>query len=243
MRSVYHIPAILLGLSLAFLLPGGAAQAQTASAKNSAVPKIEMLGTVLGEGDKANTGEEWWAFCRNEDGSYELLRTKITVEVQPDGCFSGYRTISIEQDRRLRFLLRGLTFDEGPVQTGPSPVYFRLLPGERRHIKGFGRGYAEIFALGCAEGQGYIITDYSIDIVEKSPSGNLSQKILHLEETYTEEEFPKIEWIGDLDGDGKTDLLINARPYPGGWLILFLSSLAEEGELVGKAGEIFLPAC
>ncbi len=44
-----------------------------------------------------------------------------------------------------------------------------------------------------------------------------------------------VQWIGDLDGDGKADLLINHSAYF--WdTRLWLSSLAKEGELVGEAG-------
>ena len=42
-------------------------------------------------------------------------------------------------------------------------------------------------------------------------------------------------WAGDLDGDGKPDLIINHGGY-GTNIAVYLSSLAKEGELVGFAG-------
>jgi len=42
-------------------------------------------------------------------------------------------------------------------------------------------------------------------------------------------------WAGDLDGDGKPDLILN-HGEPGIQVALYLSSLAKEGELVGLAG-------
>jgi hypothetical protein len=42
-------------------------------------------------------------------------------------------------------------------------------------------------------------------------------------------------WAGDLDGDGKPDLIINHGGY-GSNVAVYLSSLAKEGELVGFAG-------
>lgn len=61
--------------------------------------------------------------------------------------------------------------------------------------------------------------DYSFDIEGMVPIR--SQDYLH--------------WAGDLDGDGKLDLLMS---FAGRWNddVLFLSSLAREGELVGEAG-------
>lgn len=45
-------------------------------------------------------------------------------------------------------------------------------------------------------------------------------------------------WIGDIDGDGKPDLLINTSSYY--WdTTMFLSSLAKPGQLVGKAGQFY----
>lgn len=44
-----------------------------------------------------------------------------------------------------------------------------------------------------------------------------------------------LQWVGDLDGDGRPDLLINHSGYY--WdLVLWLSSRARPGELVGEAG-------
>lgn len=43
-------------------------------------------------------------------------------------------------------------------------------------------------------------------------------------------------WAGDLDGDGKPDFLVNLA-FDGRDQILFLSTLAEGDELVGKAGQ------
>lgn len=47
-----------------------------------------------------------------------------------------------------------------------------------------------------------------------------------------------LRWAGDLDRDGKLDLLINATRHASGELDyrLFLSSLAGEGEIAGAAG-------
>lgn len=42
-------------------------------------------------------------------------------------------------------------------------------------------------------------------------------------------------WVGDLDGDGQPDFLVNLD-FAGTGLVLFLSSLAKDGQIVGEAG-------
>ncbi|MEH6459845.1 hypothetical protein [Chitinimonas sp. JJ19] len=44
-----------------------------------------------------------------------------------------------------------------------------------------------------------------------------------------------LHWAGDLDGDGRLDLLLD-QDQARGKLVLYLSSLAQAGELVGEAG-------
>jgi hypothetical protein len=53
-----------------------------------------------------------------------------------------------------------------------------------------------------------------------------------------------IAWVGDLDGDGKPDFLIDwvTSANQGGGIQLYLSSLAKPGELVGLAGGYETPS-
>jgi len=72
------------------------------------------------------------------------------------------------------------------------------------------------------------------------PSGVTQSLSTHLSATSAE-----IQWVGDLDGDGRVDLFIMDDTHESGarnW-ILYLSSLARGKDLVGKAAEFWLPGC
>jgi hypothetical protein len=55
---------------------------------------------------------------------------------------------------------------------------------------------------------------------------------------------PEVRWAGDLDRDGRPDLLADLRTdYAGSRLVLFLSGGAGPGHLVRVAGRLDLPGC
>jgi hypothetical protein len=83
------------------------------------------------------------------------------------------------------------------------------------------------------------VENYSINIHEENKEQRVEQRILELREgLLNHEQTPSIRWVGDIDRDGKPDILLDACPYPGSLLMLFLSSEAEEGEIVHKVAEI-----
>jgi len=54
----------------------------------------------------------------------------------------------------------------------------------------------------------------------------------------------RLIWAGDLDGDGKLDLLVDiTNHYNGSGSALFLSSKAKSGEIVGLAAKLETVGC
>ncbi|MFM9433868.1 hypothetical protein ACFDR9_000914 [Janthinobacterium sp. CG_23.3] len=53
---------------------------------------------------------------------------------------------------------------------------------------------------------------------------------------YSRQAKDHVLWAGDLDGDGKPDLLVKAADSLGDDIVMLLSSMAKPGELVGEAG-------
>jgi len=74
-------------------------------------------------------------------------------------------------------------------------------------------------------------------------TGNLEQ-VLREAPAYDQDGPPLLLWAGDLDKDGKLDLLMDiTNHYNISETALFLSSLARSGELVGKAGTFRTGGC
>jgi hypothetical protein len=53
----------------------------------------------------------------------------------------------------------------------------------------------------------------------------------------------ELRWAGDLDGDGKVDLLFEDRGYNWSSLRLFLSTAAKPGQIVGEVGQFYQTGC
>ncbi|MCH8617761.1 hypothetical protein [Undibacterium sp. TS12] len=85
-----------------------------------------------------------------------------------------------------------------------------------------------------SEAQKQLIIELQIDGTRQS----LGEFVFHM--GITERINPRsfLMWIGDIDGDGKVDLLINPTAYF--WnTSMYLSSLAKNGQLVGNAGNFY----
>lgn len=249
MKRCCHHPARLLTLTLffAFLLRGSAWSEQQMS-QDTAIPSstVEMLGVGRCEPEwpQVHSGEKWWGLYETEPGFFELILTTITVEDQFDACMNAHIPhILIDQEKNPMFMVRGLDrFSGGPVKT--SSKYRCLMPGEVIYERLFHPHSATLFALGNVVGpQHPTVKGYTINVRDGYFREGHVQEILRIPETSFQEEFPVIRWIGDLDRDGRLDILIDAQPYPGGPMILFLSSLADEGEIVGKAAELIHRSC
>jgi hypothetical protein len=53
---------------------------------------------------------------------------------------------------------------------------------------------------------------------------------------YSQQAKDHVLWAGDLDGDGRPDLVVKAADGLGDDIVMLLSSMAKPGELVGEAG-------
>jgi hypothetical protein len=106
-----------------------------------------------------------------------------------------------------------------------------LFPGESIHFKFRGENYS-IRAYGVVNKK-YSMGPYSLEI----ENGKGISQIFAYTKRFNDAMF-SLRWAGDLDGDGKLDLLIDGSDhYAGSKIVLFLSSYSDGGELFKKVAE------
>jgi len=88
-----------------------------------------------------------------------------------------------------------------------------------------------------------VIHDYRL-VLEYPADPRRRQTIAAFETVSADEGFPHVVWAGDLDRDGKLDLLLDLTwHYNVSAPTLYLSSRATAGEFAGLAGYIVLTGC
>jgi hypothetical protein len=151
--------------------------------------------------------------------------------------------------------LAALKLGAGPVKTyahrGMANYLHTGRPGTLEvRLEMGGGGHADLIPrLGQADAtqQGAIFEEHPFSTLELRV-GDMRQQLPGfgwqvMDETATLRPQDFLRWAGDLDGDGKLDLILD-QSGGGGRIALYLSSLAKKGELVGLAGtfEYFDPS-
>lgn len=208
-----------------------------------AATSIELLLTGEFHGDEvsAATGEQWLGLFRTDTG-FELAETVVEIEYFEDPILddTGEKTgkaVGVRRDGKPVFMLRGIAgLGEGPVASS-FDGWDWLNPGVTKELQLAGKTFS-LSAYGQGEDK-WNIKDYSLTL----SSGGVTQEIVRYE-TCCNDSMPALVWAGDLDGDGALDLYVDISDhYNVAERALFLSSLAGEGELVGKAAKFVTYGC
>ena len=217
----------------------------------TAVPveaEIQLLQVGMFHGDEvsAESGEVWLGLYSTPDG-YALIPSRITVETVYDPLVdnageSTGKVVSVEERTRPLFLIKGLDAPkrasiktlstEGVILSPGKSLDLRLDNENEYHLTTYGEG--DIGPNGFTS-----LENYSIELSQ----GQLSQELLAY--SSTNGAIPTLLWTGDLDGDGQLDLLINATPHYAIYSapMLFLSSMAKDGNLVQKVAIFVATGC
>lgn len=86
---------------------------------------------------------------------------------------------------------------------------------------------------------GTLKKSYSIAFESKDSSRFIVISDGHATQRIEQPAVIEVEWIGDIDGDGRLDLVVEIGGGDGGGKVLYLSGLATQGQLVGEAGSFW----
>lgn len=201
--------------------------------------------------DKVRGGGDWWGIFPEGDG-YTLQPTRVRVEAVVNPLADGDTRKTATQvtvpgyDRGIP-LLRGLmSAAAGPLDAiKPAKNWRYLAPGDTIKLPPEGEDAGVEMKI-VAEGketakesgpsEATVLKGYQLRLIRTSGSKQQSQLLAALPEfqRLPNDPCPSLLWAGDLDRDGKVDLLYDLSSfYIVNKLALFLSSAAKDGELVG----------
>lgn len=218
------------------------------SEASSVESEIQLLqvGAFHGNEVSAESGEVWLGLYSTPDG-HALIPSRITVETVYDPFVdsAGEQTgkvVSVEEQTPPLFLIKGLNISEGEFIKTLSAEQTILSPGKSLNLKldDESESYVTVYGEGEVGPNGFTsLENYSLELSD----GQLSQELLAY--SSTNGAIPTLLWAGDLDGDNKLDLVINATPHYtiSSAPILFLSSMAKDGNLVQKVAIFIATGC
>jgi len=176
------------------------------------------------------TGEQWFGLFPADSG-WELDLTTIRVEPANAGCMENGSRVTVDRPAHPVLLLRGAPWlQSGPLQAVPVPRQDFNPPAS--HEFRFGAHAFVLVATGDA-------ANYELRLVRSADNKAQTLVAFHAHgNPWRIAWSPKVLWIGDLDHDGQPDLFVDVHMFetPGDW-VLFLSSRADQDELVHQAAE------
>ncbi len=186
------------------------------------------------------SGELWFGLYKTDNG-YELISTKVSVKTTAPSNEDKDTEVSTDKKAKPLFLVRGSDkFTPGRVLTSFHGREF-LFPAQSKDLSFGGDKYFSLKAYGeVTDGQTDTwIKKYQLKLFH---SGEFQIVVSIL--FFTMEAPPNLIWAGDLDRDGRLDMLIDlSGHYNVSQPTLFLSSVADGGDLVKKVAQLRLVGC
>lgn len=155
--------------------------------------------------------------------------------VDSDGRFTGVE-VDVDRPDTPVLLIAGVP----GLQPGPASTWIEgvdLVPGQQWDL-----GNAVLEAHADQEGRGTKGGEWTVYRLELVSAQGRQQLVEHID--VWSGAVPRLEWAGDLDGDGQVDVLVDLSGHANvSQLTLFLSSVAEDGDAVGQVAEWVTTGC
>lgn len=201
---------------------------------------------------------EWFGIYKmGTSDDYELKKVQPILKPCHDPIFdseedslSGREVTIKEKTETPLLLLSGLALSEGKLETSFINNPRCLYPGDYIRFNMNNKEYA-LMATGTIEfdtaGRRLIpyIKNYKVLLVESMYHQPVVQEIISIDQLYASEEVqPAVFFAGDIDRDGKPDLLYDlSTHYNVSNVTLFLSSKAAMGKLVKQVASWNTTGC
>jgi hypothetical protein len=197
-----------------------------------------MIGGSPGSARWPPFDRPWFALHRTPAGD-RLDPVPAGLTVVEDACRGRDTVVTVSglsAKANVRFLVQWDHLKAGPVQTAWAEPRF-LYPGQEQPIQLADNRWFRLSAYGLAEPG--LIYNYRLVL----SSGETDQTISQLN-VLSMDGPPTVVWAGDLDRDGRLDLLADlTTDYVGHLYVLYVSSLASAGNLVAEGTRLGLPGC
>ncbi len=205
---------------------------------------ILELHDYHGDEVTASTKSEWMGLFPQKDGQFVLKPTKVSITrvrdeiIDEDPKAKTGKRISVPGKEKPTYLFSGIPgLEAGPVIT--SRVNKKEHLQINYHLKlNVGNAEANLIIKGKKKDKEYY-SDYSITL----ESGGVKQQLVYSRQISIDTS-PSLMWCGDLDGDGKMDLIMDTTTnYNVSDVTLFLSSKAKPGKLVKQVAHQYSTGC
>jgi hypothetical protein len=231
------------------LLLGGILSAPSYAGDNTTMILSEG-GPYHGADISAVSGADWFALYQTKNG-FELRKVSIEVTTVKDEVLdsdneqTGTKVTVKPESQQQNILLikpqKSLTLTEGKVEGTLFDPGTTVYPDKSKRVKLNEKIYA-LVASGKKSAQPVerAIDDYALRLTLQKKS----QRLFSQKGFLGYDGPPKVIWAGDLDRDGKLDLILDlSTHYNSSALTLFLSSSAKGNLLVEPVAEFFRMGC
>ncbi len=211
--------------------------------------RLALTGSYHGDDVSAKSGEHWLALTG--DGKQFALRD-VTIAVRrvhddvvdEDESARTGKDVSIKPELDAIALIRGANLTAGPVVTAAAQL--EIGRDESKPIA-FGGGNPYVARVTCSTPGKQNESRCELRLEHDGVRQSVASFDGFMEDgkfQFAGEQPPKVIWAGDLDRDGRLDLLVDTtNHYNVSSIALFLSSAAAKGKLVGRAAVFSATGC